>query len=169
MNYATCFGQDSKKLLLICMGICLVLGIANEFSSVFTGANDRMDDIMYGKHDPNRHTGFGLKNIIKIAVIVTLYLFFMWCVYQEIKCCLIYLFVLQLLVVLTYVFLTAFIFYVLINNIVKGYSGTWGLVLVATISVAYTIFFVAVAVLLYKVLSNAVARTEEVGMSQVPK
>lgn len=54
----------------MCMGICLVLGIVNEFSSAFTGANDRMDDVMYGKHDPNRHTGFGLKSVIKIAVIV---------------------------------------------------------------------------------------------------
>ena len=52
------------------MGICLVLGIANEFSSVLTGANDRMDDVMDGKYDPNRHTGFGLKNIIRIAAIV---------------------------------------------------------------------------------------------------
>lgn len=90
------------------------------------------------------------------------------------------------------------------DNIVKGYSGTWGLVLVATISVVCTIcklspsnnfqnnteklvddvynssksiqtfnlssvnlVFIVIAVLLYKVLSNAMARTEEVGMSQV--
>ena len=52
------------------MGICLVLSIVTEFLSVFTGADDRIDDIMYGNHNPTRYHRLESRNIVKIAVIV---------------------------------------------------------------------------------------------------
>ncbi|PAV87590.1 hypothetical protein WR25_04809 [Diploscapter pachys] len=119
-------------------------------------------------HD-EKPAGFGIRNIIRIVFIIAFSLFFMWCVYKEIKCCLFYLFICELLGVLIYIFATGFVFFLLISSIIKGAPGILGLLILAIICVIYTILSIITAVLLYKVWTGAVIRTEEVGMRQVPK